>query len=214
MIKRLTLIALLFFVAGANAQIKKKEKMKARVYKEKPKPKVDQTELNAFVLNGYKIVTYSYGDFNDDKKQDAVLLLKKIDEEKLAETSDKPIERPLLVLIRGEDGKLTKVARNDRAVYCYKCGSNFGSPLTDILIEGNQFSIQHEAGKTDRWTRLISFEYSKISNSFSLFKDATSTYSISGGTTVENEVKTKKDFGDINFEEFDVYSEDLKQKKA
>lgn len=213
--KRVLLCCLLLCVATqVLAQKKEKEKYKPKVYKKKVEPKVDPKELDAFVLNGYKIVTYTYGDFNDDKKQDAVLLLKKFNEEKEALSSDTPVERPLMILMRGTDGKLYKSARNDRAVYCYKCGSDFGSPLTDIQIFGNTFSIQHEAGKTNRWTRLISFQYNALTQDFTLVKDATSTYDISASKPVDNEVKTKKDFGVIPFEDFDVYSEDLKQKKS
>lgn len=212
--KRYLVLSLLLCFAVSTAQVKKKKKLKPRYIPEKPKPNVDSRELDAFVLNGYKIVTYSYGDFNQDKKWDAVLLLKRLDEEEMASKKEDPIERPLIILMRNQDGKLQKVARNDRAVYCYKCGSDFGSPLTDIVIEGGTFSIQHEAGKTNRWTRLISFMYDELSKKFSLKKDATSFYNISGSDSVKSEVKTTKDFGEISFEDFDVYSKDLKQKKA
>ena len=210
--KKILFICILLMAVNATAQVKTKKK-RTRRYQPKPALKVDAKELEAFGMEGYETVTYAYGDFNGDNLYDAVLLLKKTNEETLSETETTPVERPLLILIRGNDGKLQLKARNDRAVYCYKCGSEFGSPITDILIEGNRFTIQHESGKADRWTRLISFEYDMLYQNFSLIKDATSTYSLSEIDKVENNVKTKKDFGAISFEEFDVYSKDLKVKK-
>lgn len=211
--KKTILICMLLLSVVATAQVKKKKK-RTRRYQPKPALKVDAKELEVFGIEGYETVTYAYGDFNGDNRYDAVLLLKKTDEETLSKTETTPVERPLLVLLRGNDGKLKLKVRNDRAVYCYKCGSEFGSPITDILIEGNQFTIQHESGKADRWTRLISFQYDMLYENFSLVKDATSTYSLSEVNKVENNVKTKKDFGHILFEEFDVYAKDLKLKKV
>jgi hypothetical protein len=212
--KKLLIVCLLLVITDGIAQKNtKKKKFIPKKYKVKLPPKVDAKELTTFILNGYQLVSYSYGDFNGDQKQDAVLLLKQLDEEKQAAISEKPIERPLIILMRGEDEKLVPTARNDRAVYCYKCGSEFGSPLTEILIEGNTFSIHHEAGSAQRWTRLISFTYDINKSIFSLSKDASSSYDINATKPITNEVRTTRDFGVISFENFDVYSEHLKQNR-
>ena len=211
--KKLIYVAVLMIAFISSAQEKKQTKRKRR-YQPKQALKVDASELDAFNMEGYDRVTFAYGDFNGDALYDAVILFKKTDEASLSLSESTPIERPLLVLLRNAKGELYLKSRNDRAVYCYKCGSDYGSPITDILIEGNQFIIQHESGKANRWTRLLTFEYDALKQHFYLVKDATSTYSLSKVKDIENEVKTMKDFGFIPFKGFDVYASDLKLKKS
>ena len=94
-------------------------------------------------------------------------------------------------------------------VYCYKCNSSQGSPLTSLVFKGNTFSVGHEAGKVNRWTRIITFEYEREKQLWWLIKDAASSYNIMNSNDMQSEVKTQNDFGFIYFQNYDAFSEDL-----
>ena len=209
------IITLSFLILTSVSVAQKKKKPRwSDTYKVKPTPKIEYSEIAPFIKGNQYLVTSVAGDFNGDKQLDAIVILadKKEDEEILKQ--EKPIKRPLLILKRNKNGVLEKMHENDKVVYCYMCGSTMGSPLTSVLFDGNVFAVQHEAGKSNRWSRIISFEYDKEKEVWLLLKDATSRYNIMNSKGLESTVKTQNDFGFITFEKFDAFEEDLIKKTA
>lgn len=212
MVRKITIL-LLLITSIAFAQKKKKPRW-SDTYVVKEKAKVPIEELEAFVDEEHFIITYAAGDFNGDLQTDAILVLgdkKEVDKHR---TKQEEVKRPLLILKRNDQGVLEKMHENDKVVYCYMCDSPNGSPLTSILFEGNTFAVQHEAGKSNRWTRIVSFEYDREKEVWLLLKDATSQYNIMNGKGFDSTVKTQDDFGFITFERVDVFEDDLIKKKT
>jgi len=211
--KKITILLLLCSCA-VFAQ-KKKKKRWSDTYIVKEKPVIPIKEIDPFVNEDQFIITYTAGDFNGDTLIDAVVVLsdkKEVDMQRKLSQPGEEIKRPLLILKRNKDGKLEKMHENNSVVYCYMCDSPNGSPLTSVVFEGNSFAVQHEAGRANRWTRIITFEYDREKEIWLLKKDATSQYNIMNKQGFESTVKTQDDFGFILFESVDVYQEDLLKK--
>jgi len=207
-------IALLFLLITTVSFAQKKKKRWSDEFVAKEKPTIPFDEIKPFVKQGKYMITYAAGDFNGDKQIDAVLVLGDLDEVSKYRNDEIKSKRNVLILKRNDDGKLEKMHENEDIVYCYSCNSPQGSPLTSINFKGNTFAVEHEAGKANRWTRIITFEYDRELELWWLIKDASSTYNIMNNKGIQSEVKTQDDFGFIYFEYYDAFSDDLtKQSK-
>ncbi|NLL28705.1 MAG: hypothetical protein GX259_07900 [Bacteroidales bacterium] len=178
--------------------------------KESFKQVVDSSpnELLEFLPTNYSILNATSGDLNLDGINDYILVLKKNDEDSLFFVSDGPEKRPLLILIRDKNNKLKLVRRNDNTVYCFGCGGIMGDPFMGITIKNGYFSVEHYGGSAWRWTRIITYKYSKKDNEWFLHKDGSESFYVFEPENVESKIKTTKDFGKVKFEEFDIYKED------
>jgi hypothetical protein len=207
-------ILFLLLIISAVSFSQKKRNSKLVNFKVKEKPVVPFKEIKPFLKENEYIITYASGDFNGDKLLDAVIVVGNENERRINRSDSLKLKRNLIILQRNENGKLLKTLENNDVVYCYSCYSPFGSPLASVVFKGNTFSVEHEAGKINRWTRIITFEYNIEMQLWWLIKDASSTYNLSTKNNIKSVVKTQDDFGFIYFEYFDAFSEDLtKQKK-
>ena len=201
------LILLILITSVSFAQKKKNSKLDN--FKVKEKQVVPIQEIRDFLKVNEYIVTYASGDFNGDKLLDAVLVVGNEKEKHNDKTDSINYKRNLIILQRNAKGNLEKTLENEDVVYCYTCNSSQGSPLTSIVFKGNTFSVGHEAGKVNRWTRIITFEYEREKQLWWLIKDAASSYNIMNSNDMQSEVKTQNDFGFIYFQNYDAFSEDL-----
>jgi hypothetical protein len=201
------LILLILITSVSFAQKKKNSKLDN--FKVKEKQVVPIEEIRDFLLDNEYIVTYASGDFNGDKLLDAILVVGNEKEKHNDKTESINYKRNLIILQRNTKGNLEKTLENEDVVYCYTCNSSQGSPLTSIVFKGNTFSVEHEAGKVNRWTRIITFEYEREKQLWWLIKDAASSYNIINSNDMKSEVKTQNDFGFIYFQNYDAFSEDL-----
>ena len=165
-------------------------------------------ELLEFVPKNYSVLGSESGDLNLDGINDYILVLKKDDEEILSNVVDNPERRPLLILLRNKNNKLQLVKRNDNTVYCVDCGGMMGDPFTGITIKNGYFSVEHYGGSAWRWTKIITYKYSKQENEWFLYKDSSEGFHASESEKVESKIRTTKDFGKIKFEDFDIYKEE------
>lgn len=204
--RKITILCLLITTI-TFAQKKKKRWSDTYVVKEKPVIPIE--EIDAFVAEGEYLVTYDTGDFNGDKQSDAIVVVAQLDEISKFKQDETRSKRKVMILKRNDDGALEKVHENEDIVYCYKCDSPYGSPLTSVVLSGNTFAIEHEAGKANRWTRIITFKYDVEKDLWLLLKDASSVYNIMNSKGFQSEVKTQDDFGFIYFVNYDAFSEDL-----
>ena len=82
-----------------------------------------------------------------------------------------------------------------------------GDPFMGIKIKNGYFSVEHYGGSSWRWTRIITYKYSKQDKEWFLHKDGSESFHASEPQKVETKIKTTKDFGQIKFEEFDIYDD-------
>jgi hypothetical protein len=163
--------------------------------------------VNSFIPEGYSMLNCTAGDLNLDSLEDRVLVLKKNGEDSTSDVVDHPEKRPLLLLIR-EPGKTFKLAaRSNNAVLCVDCGGMMGDPFQGITIKKGYFSVEHYGGSAWRWSRVITFKYSKEENNWLLHKDGHLSYHNSDPDKTEEKIYTTKDFGKVQFADFDVYKD-------
>jgi hypothetical protein len=160
-------------------------------------------EVTPFVESGTKAIALEKGDLNGDGREDFILVLEK--EKPAKDADDFPVgQRPLLVLLRGADGKLTVAKRNERIVMCSQCGGVFGDPFEGVIAGRNTFSVEHYGGSSWRWKYSYKFNYSRIDQTWELVRVEDISYHTSnpnGGTT---KIYTPpRDFGKIDIANFD-----------
>jgi hypothetical protein len=158
-------------------------------------------DLVPFVPDGYSILNNTEGDLNSDLLKDKILVLKKNGEDTIR--SYEPA-RPLLILVGEGDSKYRLAARNDSTVFCYQCGGVMGDPFTGITIKNGYFSVEHYGGSSWRWTRIITYKYSKEENKWFLNRDGSESFHASDPEKVESTIKTAKDFGKVEFGDFNI----------
>ncbi len=166
-----------------------------------------KTYILTFVPKDYSILDTATGNLNLDEYPDMILVLKKNGEERTSNVVDHPEKRPLIILVGQPDGTFKLVARNDNTVYCIDCGGMMGDPYQGITIKNGYFSIEHYGGSAWRWTRIITYKYSKAKNYWFLHKDGSDSFHASEPEKVESEILTTRNFGKVPFDKFDIYKE-------
>jgi hypothetical protein len=165
-------------------------------------------ELANFVPPKYSVLAAVAGDLNQDKRIDYLLVLKQDGEDTLSINNESPTRRPLLIILANENRGYQLARRNDNVVYCYECGGVMGDPFTGIVIKDGFFSIEHYGGSAWRWTRIVTFKFSKKENDWFLHQDGSESFHVSEPNRIETRIKTIKDFGRIQFDDYNIYSED------
>ena len=160
-------------------------------------------EVQPFVEAGTKAIAVEAADLNGDGRGDFVLVLEK--ENPAKDADDFPVgERPLLILLRGDDGKLSAAKRNERVVMCSKCGGVFGDPFEGVVAGRNTFTVMHYGGSNWRWAYSYKFNYSRIDRAWQLVRVEELSYHTSDPDKMERHVYTPpRDYGKIDIADFD-----------
>lgn len=167
-------------------------------------PSVQQ--ILTHIPDGYYIIDTCSGDLNLDNYTDYLIVLAQNGEDSLSKVSEDDVKRRLLILTGTADQSYTLAAQSDNAVYCLQCGGMMGDPFQSLVIKNGYFSIEHYGGSRERWTRTITFKYSKSDSTWNLHKDGHGSFT--AGEEDEKEkmkIYTVKDFGKVKFAEFDIY---------
>lgn len=175
-----------------------------------------KNQILKFVPENFEILDSVKGNLNNDNYDDYILVLKKKNEENTSKYGDnKPEKRPLLILIANSDGKFDLKARNDNSVLCIDCsGYIHGDSYVGVKIKDGYFSVEHyTVGGNDKWSKIITFKYDKIKDKWFLHQDGTEFFGWNPdeGSNAESIIKTgekiltKKDFGVVSFENYDIY---------
>lgn len=114
-------------------------------------------EIKPFVPVGAKVVAMQVGDLKGDGQSGVLLVLNTP-----ASASGKPGQEPriVLLLVRGADGQLHKMAENDKLVPCAKCGGIAGDPFAFARVQRGSFEIATGGGSRERWSNFYTFTYS------------------------------------------------------
>lgn len=160
-------------------------------------------EVKPFVEKGMEAIALETADLNGDGRADFILVLDKIrtksDERNYDETA-----RPLLILARNANGKLTVASRNDSVVYCKYCGGVYGDPFDSIEARRNSFTVNNVGGSSDRWSASFQFNYSRRDQTWQVVRVVESSYNVFKPNKVITKISTPpKDFGKINFADFE-----------
>ena len=180
----------IFLTLGANAQ---------------NDPVKVPAEVKPFVTKGMVPIALETADLNGDGMKDFILVLDKRYDEKAQVDEAGESNRPTLILVRDASGKLTVAAENDVVVYCRMCGGVFGDPFAGIRIKGTSFTIDNYGGSADRWSYSYTFGYSRRDKTWQLTHVEETTFNSldPNHTTRTRNYAPPKDFGLINFSDFD-----------
>lgn len=161
-------------------------------------------EVVGFVGKGEVAVEVGAGDLNGDGREDALLVVSEVIPEN-AEYEEGAGERSVMVLVRGADGKLGLAARNDLVAMCRNCGGVYGDPFAGVAIKGTQFTVSNYGGSNSRWAYDYTFAYSRRDKTWQLVRaEETTFHALDPKRTTKKRVYTPpKDFGLINFADFD-----------
>jgi hypothetical protein len=160
-------------------------------------------EVQTFVERGTKAIAVEAADLNGDGRGDFILVLER--ENPAKGEYDFPVnQRPLLILVRGEDGKLAEARRNERVVMCSQCGGVFGDPFEGVVAGRNSFSVELYGGSNWRWKYSYKFNYSRVDKTWQLVRAEEISYHTSDPDKMKTRVFTPpKDYGKIDFADFD-----------
>lgn len=160
-------------------------------------------EVAPFVESGTKAIALEKGDLNGDGHEDFILVLEK--ENPAKDENDFPVnQRPLLILLRGADSKLTSAKRNERIVMCSQCGGVFGDPFAGVVAGRNTFSVEHYGGSNWRWQYSYKFNYSRIDKTWQLVRVEESHFHTSDPNKAKTNIYTPpRHFGKIDIADFD-----------
>lgn len=134
--------------------------------------KILPAEAKQFVTKGYNMLDYITGDLNNDKRADAILVLKISGEDTVMEE----LKRPMLILLQQANGKLKLEKQNNNIILCRICGGVFGDPYENIEINNNSFTIHFYGGSAWRWSRRYKFKYSNKQKNWFIDEETESTY--------------------------------------
>lgn len=160
-------------------------------------------EVRPFVEEGTKAIAVEPADLNGDGHGDYVLVLER--ENPANDEDDFPVnQRPLLILVRGENGRLAVAKRNERVVLCSRCGGVFGDPFEGVEAGLKTFTVHHYGGSNWRWKNSYQFNYSRIDKTWQLVRAEELSYHTSDVEKEESHVYTPpKDYGKIDIADFD-----------
>lgn len=161
-------------------------------------------EIQPFVEPGAKAIALESADLNGDNLKDYVLVFERRNATEKDEHDYPKNQRPLLILTRGKDKKLTEAKRNEQIVMCSECGGMMGDPFAGVEVGKNTFTVNHYGGSAWRWSADYKFNYSRIDKTWQLVRIEKSNFHASDQEkTMKREVKTPpKDFGKIDIADF------------
>jgi len=155
------------------------------------------------------------GNLNLDKTEDCILVIRKTTEETTSNMDEgKPDKRIVLLLLGQKDGSYKLAYKNQNVADCIDCGGVFGDPFSGISIKNGYFSIEHKIAGGHHWEQIITFKFNKTKNNWYLYKDHFINYVLNTSNDPNAEaliadvdkLKTVKDFGEISFQNFNIYS--------
>ena len=152
------------------------------------------------------VIALESADLNGDGAADIILVTEDAaqadagDADKADEAHD---ERRLLILVRGADGKLSEVKRNEKVVYCRSCGGAFGDPFAGVTVRRGGFTVNNYGGSAWRWSESYDFNYSRRDKTWQLVRALSESFNALDPEKVKRKIRRPKDFGKIDINDFD-----------
>ena len=163
------------------------------------------SNISQYIPEGYAALNATKGYLDLDSIKDVILVIKKKGEENSSDVDTNPELRPLFILIGQPDTSYKLAAKNNKTVMCVNCGGVMGDPFMGIEIKKCFFSVEHYGGSAWRWITIPTFKYSKTKKKWFLYAFRNESFHVSDPEKMTTELETIKNFGEISFENFDLY---------
>lgn len=157
-------------------------------------PTVD--EVQHLIPPGADLVHMATNISHSKGRVEAILLI-----EKPSSGPDKRLggtHREVLIIDRGNDGRLREAARNTRMFACPDRGETTGCPYTFIEVIGSAFTVRRGHPSRDTWSDRFSFDYSPQAGTWILSKLTRRSHDTLTNRDALIEL-TPKNFGKVNF---------------
>lgn len=187
--KIFTLLAMIFFVSSINAQ---NNEIKV------------PADVQTFVEKGAKVLALESADLNGDNMKDYILVFERQNPTEKDEYDYPKNQRPLLILTRDKNNKLSEAKRNEHIVMCSECGGMMGDPFMGVEVGTKTFTVNHYGGSAWRWGLSYKFNYSRIDKTWQLVRfEREDFHAIDQAKTMKREIKLPKDFGKVDISDFE-----------
>ena len=159
-------------------------------------------EVKPFIESNTLAISLNAVDLNGDGLSDYVLVLEK---KRATSEENEDGERSLLLLIRQSNKSLKLAKRNDKIVFCAKCGGVFGDPFEFLEVAPKSFAVHLHGGSSHRWAYSYYFNYSRRDNTWQLVAVDESSFHVSDPekTMKQKLYKPPKHYGKIDIADFD-----------
>jgi hypothetical protein len=168
-------------------------------------------EIARFVPAGFQALDFVAADLDADGRQDAVLILRRTDEDDVANGEAR---RPLLLLLRQPDGRLAQARRTERLVYCRACGGMLGDPYQSLTAARGRFNVSFAGGTaSSHWAVEYTFAYDAAAKDWLLEAEKNAGDDLSDEPTNSDgegdersswtKALNRRQLGDIPLERFD-----------
>ena len=162
-------------------------------------------EVKPFVEQGTKPIALESADLNGDGLKDYILVLERENPPSKDEYGFPKNQRPLLILVRDANNKLSAAKRNELIVMCSECGGMMGDPFVGVTVARNTFTVNHYGGSAWRWSVDFRFNYSRIDKTWQLVRIGEESFNANEpNKTFKRKIRTPpKDFGKVDIADFD-----------
>jgi len=161
-------------------------------------------EIQLFAEKNSIIIDWKSADLNGDGLDDYLVVLE-IQKKNTSEPDMNDKQRPVLLLIRQQDGSLKLVKRNDQIVSCSTCGGTFDDGFSELVASNRAFSISnHTGGTSAQTTDVYFFGYSRRDSTWQLVRVETKQEELFKKAEYKYVMTPPSDFGKIDFENFDA----------
>lgn len=149
-----------------------------------------------------KVIAHAVADINGDSV-DEYIVATGLDPNDSEWKEDR--DRKLFIIIKKGESYVVH-STNSLVVLCSSCGGAFGDPFSGIETGTKWFRISHYGGSRIRWGRSYKFGYSRKYDQWQLIEANEGSHDSFDETKSEDATfKPPKDFGMINFEDFDPF---------
>jgi hypothetical protein len=164
-----------------------------------------QEEWSRFVPPGWEKLVYKTADLDGEGGEDAILLLKKRDEDSMMADST---PRPLLILLRDQAGTLRESLRAETAVMCRTCGGVWGDPFSELDVFPRGFTLHFYGGSNWRWAKSFRFVYEPKLENWILAEEKQLSFHTSDIEGTQKEIAISgEELGYTPLDEFNVYGD-------
>lgn len=161
-------------------------------------------EVQPFVEKDAKVLSLESADLNGDNLKDYVLVFERQNVPEKDEYDYPKNQRPLLILLRGKDGRFSEAKRNEHIVMCSECGGMMGDPFMGVAVGTKTFTVNHYGGSAWRWDISYKFNYSRIDKTWQLVQFKREDFHAADqNKTMKREIKLPKDFGKVDIADFE-----------